>query len=275
MKTLRNVALVVAAGAALSACVPPTVSLKVSSTAPGAPQGSSLTLNAGESAALHWSQTTNMPGSAGQTVTRDYVIQPGDANASAVTIAETCSASAASTDWTCVKTPRTGTATVAPYISGTYTLIGTERLYTSVAGLPVPVGNPVTKQATVSVTVNRDVAISSVLPRVTDAALNACIASAAAAAGATTTSQLVDLSCSGLGIRRLQGLAYFYNLSTLDLSSNAILTATGEPDGVKYMTNATSVNLQDSGITCIKQKQIAAALPAATVLVGQGASTCP
>ncbi len=281
MKTLRNAALVIAAGAALSACVPPTVSLKVSTTAVDATPASALTINAGESAVLHWSQKTNMPGSSGQTMTRDYVINPSDGNASSIAIAETCTVNTLSTDWACAKAPRTGTVNVTPYISGTYTLVGTERLYASVAGLPVPVGDPVSKQASVSVTVNQDVAISAVLPFVVDPVLSACITSAATASGATTTGQLVDLVCVGgataaTKVKKLQGLGYFYNLSTLDISNNAVATATGEPDGVKYLTHAISINLQQSGIACTKQKQIAAALPAATVLTGQGTSVpCP
>ena len=281
MKTLRNAALVIAAGAALSACVPPTVSLKVSTTAVGATPAAALTINAGESAVLHWSQKTNMPGSSGQTMTRDYVINPSDTRVSPIAIAETCSVNALSTDWACVKAQRTGTVNVRPYVGGTYTLVGTERLYASVAGVPVPVGDPVSKQASVSLTVTQDVAISSIIADVIDPVLAACINAAATASGATTTGQLVDLPCVGgsttaTKVKKLQGIAWFYNLSTLDLSNNAVATATGEPDGLKYLTHATSINLQQSGITCVKQKQIAAALTATTVLTGQGTAVpCP
>jgi hypothetical protein len=278
MKTLRNISLAVAAACSLTACVPPTVGLKVSTTAPDAPQGASVTINAGEAAVLNWTAVTNMPFKAGatQTVNRDYSITSSDALIAAVSIADPCKASSTSTDWTCVKASHGGVTTVTPFKSVTYTFTATEKLYSQLAGLPIPTGDPYVKAATVTVTVNQDVAISSLLPKVTDTNLRTCITDNATAQGATTTSQLVNLICSGKSIVRLTGLQYFYNVSILDLSSNAL--SSSEANGSlapTYLTNATSVNLQNSGLVCAKQKEIKAALPAATVLVGQGASACP
>jgi len=273
MKTLRNAVLVIATGAALTACVPPSVSLKVASTAPDATPGSSATINIGEAAVLSWTGTSKMPGTDGQTISRDYSIESSDTMAAKIKIAENCTATSLNTDWTCVKAARSGTANATPIVSGTYTLNAKEQLYTSVAGVPVPLGKEVSKQAVVSVTVNADVAISTLLPLVTDTALRTCISDTATASGATMTSQLVSLYCNGLNIKKLGGLPYFQYVLTLDLSNNAIQTVEG--DSLRYMTAATSVNLQQSGLTCTKQKAIQSALTSATVLVGQGASTCP
>jgi len=277
MKTLRNISMAVAAACSLTACVPPTVGLKVATTAPDAPQAASVTINAGESAALYWSTVTNMPFKAGatQTLNRDYAITSSDTHIPAVAVPDKCNATSLKTDWTCVKTPSTGTATVTPYKTGTYTFTATEKLYSSLAGIPIPTGDPFVKTATVTVNVNPDVAISSLLPKVTDTNLRTCISDNATAQGATTTSQLVNLICSGKSIVRLTGLQYFYNVSILDLSSNSL--SSSETNGSlapTYLTNATSVNLQNSGLVCNKQNEIKAALPAATVLVGQG-GTCP
>lgn len=278
MKTLRTVSFAAVSACLLAACVPPTVNLGVSNTVVGATPTASVVIDAGESAVLHWTTQTQMPFNPGatQTIDRNYVINSSDSHVASTSIAENCTATPLSTDWACVKTLRTGTTTVTPYVSGTYTLVATERLYGSLAGIPVPIGDPLVKQSTVSVTVNPDVSISSILPRVTDANLRTCISDNATAQGATTTGQLVNLICSGKSIVRLTGLQYFYAVSILDLSSNSL--SSSDSNGASaptYLAQAASVDLQNSGLTCSKQNAIKTALPMATVLVGQGASTCP
>jgi hypothetical protein len=277
MNTLRNAALIAGAGVLLSACLPvaPSISLLAASTAPEDTPAASTTINAGEIAVLHWSGTTNMEAKEGRTMSRDYVIKSSDPLAAIIRIEETCDEGKLNTDWACVNTPRSGVNQVRPYTTGSYTLEATEQMYVSVGNVPVAYGDPIVETSTATVNVNPDVAINAVLPFVTDVPLRTCISDTASATGATMTSELVNLDCSGREVKRLQGLPYFYNISMLDLSNNTILTV--EAEYLRYLQHTTSVNLQQSGIACAKQKQIASALTAtgSTVLVGQGTSTCP
>lgn len=276
MKTCRTLLAAAFVAVSVTGCIPPLTTLKVASTAPGATPAAAVTVNAGQAVVLSWTGSTLMPYGKNTAFIdpRAYTITPSDAYASPIEIAENC-ATGLTSDWNCLRTKRAGTFTVNPYISGTYTLTADETVK--------PVLPPADEQTfsaipvTVTVTVNRDVAIADVIDHVTDAKLKSCIN----ALGLANVNEVTNLSCPGVfgsWVSSLAGLEYFYAIQTLDISNN-LLNLDTHPLAPRYMSNPQVVNLYKSGLNCTSQNAIQAALlvknPAVVVTKGTSTSTCP
>lgn len=277
MKTCRNLLAVAVVAVSVSGCIPPLTTLKVSSTAPGATPAAAVTVDLGQPVVLTWTGDTLMTYGNGAAFMdpRVYKITPSDAFASVIDIAENCGTGLAS-DWPCLKAKRGGTFNVTPYVSGTYTLTAAE----TVKAILPPADTTTFNAAPVhvTVTVNNDVTIASVIDQVTDAKLKGCIN----ALGLTRVNEVTNLACPGVfgsWVTSLAGLEYFYALQSLDISNNALQLDTTHALAPRYMANPTVVNLYKSGLNCTNQKAIETALlaknPSVVVTKGTSTSTCP